>query len=48
MYFYVTGCKKSQGNYFNDFKCGLWTFWHRNGNKQSEGYYEKNMKILYG
>ena len=30
--------KNSQGNYFNDFKYGLWTFWYMNGNKKSEGY----------
>ena len=44
MYFYDTGGKKSQGNYFNDFKYGLWTFWCRNGNKQSQGYFKKDMK----
>ena len=49
MYFYDKGGKKSRRNYFNDFKYGLWTFWYMNGNKQSEGYYEKDIKkILYG
>ena len=42
---YKNGQMWSEGNFKNDIKDGLWTFWYENGQKRQEGTYKDNIPI---
>lgn len=43
--YYESGQQKLKGEYYNNQKHGHWVFWYANGNKWSDGYFEKDLRV---
>lgn len=43
--YYSGGQLKLKGEYYDNRKHGHWVFWYANGNKWSEGYFEKDLRV---
>ncbi len=43
--YYQGGQQKLEGEYYNNQKHGHWVFWYANGNKWSDGYFEKDLRV---